>query len=234
MPENKANFRLGHRHRLRDKFMETPRLVDSELLELALTFAIPRVDVKPIARALLNKFGSWHKILGAPVKGLIKIPGLGPAAAIYLKVMHESTLRGYVSQLKDAPVFQNHEVLENYCKVLLSSKDIEEFHALYLDRSSQLIEDELHAAGTIDHAAAYPREILKRALALNARKVVLLHNHPGGCRNFSKEDMGLTWDTYDMLKAAEIDLHDHMLVAGGIVFSAKVQNCFYRMPDVKL
>ncbi|MCL2748570.1 MAG: DNA repair protein RadC [Alphaproteobacteria bacterium] len=218
-----SDYKIGHRQRLRDKFLET-RLVDAELIELLMTYAIPRIDVKPAIREMLHKFGGFHNAIAAPVEELMKVPGIGKNSAIFLKALHELTLREYILQMKDAPVFHKFEILENYCKQLFAGKTIEEFHILYLDKNNQLIEEKIHSVGTIDQAAIYPREIVKHALNINARSIVLTHNHPNETPTFSFEDISLTTVLRDMLKAVGIELFDHLLVANGLVFSAKAQN----------
>lgn len=224
MSDKTPDFRAGHRKRLRDKFLEMPHLTDAELLELLLTYAIPRIDVKPIVRSLINKFGSYGKIIAASTEELSRIPGIGNGTAIFIKALHAGTLRGYTSQMKDSPVFHKYEILENYCKMTLADKNIEEFHVIYLDKNNQLIQDDAHSIGTVDHAVAYPREILKRALELNASRVILLHNHPSGSPIFSSDDIRITNAVQTILKNVEIQLHDHLLVADGQVFSAKAMN----------
>jgi DNA repair protein RadC len=201
-------------------------MTEYEMLELLLTYSISRIDVKPVARLLLNKFGCWHRIIAAPIAELTRIPGVGQNTAIFLKALHSASLRSYTYILKDAPIFHNHQILENYCKALLADKNIEEFHILYLDEKNQLTEDEIHASGTTDHAAVYPREIVRRAMDLNAAKIIVIHNHPNGSPMFSKEDIELTYDLHAMMKPLGMEVFDHLLVANGLVFSAKAMNCF--------
>lgn len=222
--QHPSPFYAGHRKRLRDKFLESPHLNDAELLELLLTYAVPRIDVKPVVRALIDKFGSFSKIISAPTEELMRLPNIGSGIAIFIKALYAGTLRSYVSEMKDAPVFHKYEILENYCKMNLGSKTIEEFHVIYLDRNNQLIVDDAHSVGTVDHAVAYPREILKRALALNAVSVILLHNHPSGSPIFSSDDIRITKAVQNVLKNLDIELHDHLLVAGDQIFSAKSMN----------
>jgi DNA repair protein RadC len=224
LPEKTSDFRAGHRKRLRDKFTELPHITDAELLELLLTYAIPRIDVKPIVRALINKFGSYGKIINASIEDLLRIQGIGQSTAVFIKALHAGTLRDYVSTMKDSPVFHKYEILENYCKMTLADKSIEEFHVIYLDKNNQLIQDDAHSIGTVDHAVAYPREILKRALELNACHIILLHNHPSGSPIFSADDIRITKAVQTILNNINIDLHDHLLVADGKVFSAKAMN----------
>lgn len=220
--ENKKpiSYTSGHRARLREKFLET-KLVDSELLELLLTYAIPRIDVKPIVKDLIAKFGNIQGVMNASVEELNRVRGVGDNIAIFLKAMHDAMQRHYVAAMKDAPIFHNPTVLENYAKAMLSNKKVEEFHILYLDSKYQLLEDYLHSSGTIDWAAVYPREVVKRALDLNAKVVIMLHNHPNNIASFSTEDIEMTDQVRAKLRSMDIEFFDHLLIAGGIMYSAK-------------
>ena len=214
------DFKIGHRARLRQKFMET-KLVDYELLELLLSYAIPRIDVKPIAHALLKKFGNIGKIINADIEDLKSVPGMGESSAIFLQVVGDVNLRRELSVLKESHIFYDYTILENYAITLLCNKQVEEFHVLYVDNKMRLLSDELHAVGTIDFTAVYPREILKRMLAINAASIILLHNHPLGCESFSQEDINITTQTRDLMNAVGLCLIDHLLVANDKVISAK-------------
>lgn len=220
MDKNNNDFNSGHRMRLRQKFAER-KLADYELFELLLTYAIPRVDVKPLAKMLMEKFGGVHGILTASIESLIEIPGIKINTAIFIKSIHEIMLLDYKNQMDSTPVFRDYKRLEDYCKLLLWQKSIEEFHVLYLDLNQRLLVDDLHSVGTIDWAAVYPREIAKRALSLNASSLILIHNHPTGQGTFSTEDIKITQEIKNVLGALGISVFDHLLVAGGIVFSAK-------------
>ena len=208
----------GHRMRLRRKLADG-KLTDSEVLELLLTYAIPRRDVKQISRALFARFGGVHKILTAPMDELREVPGIGDATAAFIKAIREIILLNYKNYLNETPLFHNAKRLEDYCRLELMEKKTEEFHVLYLDRDRRLIENEKHASGTIDNVAVYPREILRRALDPSARFVVLAHNHPDGCRSFSAKDLELTEEIRNILSVVNIDVVDHMLVSDGLVFS---------------
>jgi DNA repair protein RadC len=214
------NFSIGHRKRLRQKFLET-KLVDAELLELLLSYAIPRIDVKPIVKTLFKKFGTLSGIMAASIESLIKIPGMGESSATFIKVCADIDMRVNMHSLREKPIFHNFSVLKNYAIKLLSGRETEEFYVLYLDKDRRLISSDLHAVGTIDWTAVYPREILKRALNLNAVAIFLLHNHPGGNPSFSEGDIKITNLVIKLLKASDIEVMDHLLVAGGNVFSAK-------------
>lgn len=130
-------------------------------------------------------------------------------------------LAGYKSNLDKVTIFHNEKILTNYCLLLMAGKTKEEIHILYLDEDNRLLADDLHSVGTVDWAAAYPREILKRALELNAKSIVMLHNHPKPNTSFSVDDIELTERVRDLLSTVDIDVHDHYVVSGGIVYSAR-------------
>ena len=214
------SFHAGHRQRLRQKFLEN-KLADYELLELLLSFVIPRRDVRPLARGLIARFGGVYQVLTAPLEDLIKFTGIGQNTAIFIKAIHQIMLVGYKSKLDKTTIFHDEKLLINYCTLMLSGKTKEEIHILYLDVSQRLLADDLHSVGTSDWAAVYPREILKRALELNARSVVMIHNHPTPGISFSQEDIEITTKVQNLLANVDIKLHDHYLVSGGIVYSAR-------------
>lgn len=210
----------GHRARLRKKFLDG-QTADYEIIELLLMYAIPRRDVRALSRQLYKKYGSIHQILAASVESLMENDGIKENTVAFFKMIYKLMELEYKVVLDSAPIFHKYEKLENYCKVLLSGKAIEEFHVFYLDSRYMLIEDELHSSGTIDWAAVYVREIAKRALDLNAHSVVLLHNHPTSCSCFSSQDIKITEEVESVLEKLGIDLYDHLLVSGDIVYSAR-------------
>lgn len=214
------NFHVGHRERLRQKFVDG-KLADYELLELLLSFVIPRRDVRPLARGLMQKFGGLYPVLTAPIGKLTEYPGVGRNTAIFLGAIHQIMSAGYRAELDGGPVFHNDKILINYCLLQMSGKDKEEIRILYLDENRRLLADDLHSIGTVDWAAAYPREILKRALELNAKSIVMVHNHPTPNTTFSTDDIKLTQQVADLLTTVDIDVLDHYVVSGGIVYSAR-------------
>lgn len=220
-PDDKdLSFHIGHRERLRQKFLDD-KLADYELLELLLSFVIPRRDVRPLARGLVEKFGGVYQVITAPIDSLTKFKGIGRNTAIFIKAIHKIMMVGYKSSLDKATIFHNEKILTNYCLLLMAGKTKEEIHILYLDDDRRLLADDLHSIGTVDWAAAYPREILKRALELNAKSIVMLHNHPKPNTSFSTDDIKLTEQVKDLLATVDIDVHDHYVVSGGIVYSAR-------------
>lgn len=220
MAKEDLSFHQGHRERLRQKFLED-KLTDYELLELLLSYAIPRRDVRPLARSMIKEFGGLYQILTASYDRLLKHSGLGKNTVIFIKAIQSFMLKGYKSCMDNRPIFHDESILHNYCKLMLSGKTTEEFHILYLNSDMRLLSDDLHSSGTIDWAAVYPREILKRALDINAKYVVLLHNHPTPNTSFSTQDIEITTKLKNMLSSVEIVLFDHYVVSGSIIYSAK-------------
>lgn len=215
-------FHNGHRERLRQKFLDD-KLADYELLELLLSFVIPRRDVRPLARGLMQQFGGLYSILTAPIDRLTEYTGIGRNTAIFIKAVHKIMTAGYKSELDggNTKVFHNDKILINYCTLSMMGKDKEEIHVLYLDSDRRLLADDLHSVGTVDWVAVYPREILKRALGLNAKSIVLLHNHPTPNTTFSTDDIELTQQVAALLANVGIEVLDHYVVSGGIVYSAR-------------
>lgn len=220
MPTSNSDFHIGHRERLRQKFLDG-KIADYEILELLLAYAIPRRDVRPIARGLLKRFGNVYNVINAPIDELTSYPGMGRSSAIMLGLVKNIMLLAFKNKIMDRPVFYDAQLLNGYCMTMMSGKSVEEFHVLYLDNEYRLISDEMHSIGTINEAPVYGREIAKRALALNSRHVVLVHNHPVSDNTFSVADTVATHELQQFLKMLDIELFDHILVANGNVYSAK-------------
>ncbi len=172
----------GHRERLRAKLLKrgAHALDDYELLETLLFAFIPRRDVKPIAKALLKRFGSLSGVIAADPKDLMRIDGVGETVAAYLKTVSELGDRTSREQIQARPVISSWSALLAYVRRQLQHETREQFRVLFLDRKNQLISDELMSQGTVDHAPVYPREIARRALELPASALILVHNHPSG------------------------------------------------------
>jgi len=169
-----------HRGRLRERF-ETAgpaALSDYELLELFLFRTIPRQDTKPLAKALLTKFGTLAAVLGAPIQRIAEVKGAGPAVAADLKAAQALFERASKGEFKQRTVITSWSQLVNYCRLAMAHEPREQFRVLFLDVKNQLIADEVMNEGTVDHAPVYPREIARRALELSAASVILVHNHP--------------------------------------------------------
>lgn len=221
-------FRLGHRDRLRQKFL-TGKLTDAEHLELLLAGIIPRRDVRILARALIQHFGSVSQVFTAPINALENFAGIGHNTAVYLKLINELMVRGYKTRMLEQPVFHDMRVITNYCLTLLSGKAVEEFHVLYLDKDYRLLQDETHSVGTIDWTPIFEREIIKHALNINARSIALLHNHPCG-GGFSTDDVNATESLEKSLNAIGIDVYDHYLVSNGILYSMREKHLLIKKP----
>ena len=170
----------GHRERLRDRFREAgaDALSDYELLELLLFRALPRRDVKPLAKALLEKFGSFAEVIAASEVRLAEVKGLGDAGITELKVVQAAASRLLRGAVKKRPILSSWSTVLDYCRTAQAFADREQFRVLFLDKRNQLIADELQQIGTVDHTPVYPREVVKRALELSATAIILVHNHP--------------------------------------------------------
>ena len=214
------SLQQGHRARLRKKFLDG-QLAEYEIIELLLTYAIPRRDVRNLSRQLYKKYGGLHQLLSASYESLMENDGIKENTATFFKVIHKLMEIDCKFRLNEKPIFYEYPRLERYCKLILGGKPIEEFHVLYMDSQFRLIEDQLHSSGTIDWAAVYVREIVKKALDLNASNIVLLHNHPSQITSFSSEDILITDELAAALENLKIKLYDHLLVSGDIVYSAR-------------
>ncbi|HAH09731.1 MAG TPA: hypothetical protein DCL48_06485 [Alphaproteobacteria bacterium] len=207
----------GHRERLKARFMRggAGPLPDYELLELVLFAAIPRRDVKPLAKDLLARFGSFANVLSAPPERLKEIKGVGDGVVEQLKIVQAAALRLAQREVLQKPALSSWTALLDYCTAAMGREEREQFRVLFLDRKNVLIADEVQATGTVDHTPAYPREVLKRALELSASAVILVHNHPSGDPTPSKADVALTSEIIAAAKTLNIEVHDHLIIARG-------------------
>jgi DNA repair protein RadC len=206
----------GHRQRLRERFLEGGRdaLPDYELLELLLFMAIPRVDIKPLAKALLGEFKTFGATISAPGERLKEF-GLSESAITSLKVVEAAARRLAEGAVVGRPVLSSWEALVDYCAISIGHAQTEEFHVLFLDRKNVLIKDEPQSKGTVDHTPVYPREVLKRALELGASALILVHNHPSGDPTPSRGDILMTREIAAAAKALKIEVHDHLVIGRG-------------------
>ncbi|MFD2234305.1 RadC family protein [Phaeospirillum tilakii] len=213
----------GHRERLRRRFLEAPEaLPDYELLELLLTLAIPRRDVKPQAKALIRRFGSFADVLTAPVEELMAEAGINQRTAVALKVAREAAIRLARAPVINSVVISSWDSLVDYCRTAMATLPMEQFRLLFLDRKNVLIADELQQTGTIDHTPLYPREVVRRALALHASALIMVHNHPSGDPKPSKADIEMTRAVREALAVVGVQLHDHLVIGrkGDVSFKA--------------
>jgi DNA repair protein RadC len=204
----------GHRARLRERFLKSRgELADYELIELLLCAAMPRRDVKPIAKALLKRFGSFAGVLNADVQALTEISGMGETAAVSLIAVREAAVRLLQDDVLDKPVLGNWQSLMDYVRAAMAHGKKEQFRILFLNRKNVLIADELQQEGTVDHTPVYPREVIKRALDLGASALILVHNHPSGDPTPSQADIAMTKDLREAADKLDISLHDHIVVS---------------------
>jgi DNA repair protein RadC len=213
----------GHRERLRQRARSAGlhHLPDYELLELFLFRSQPQGDVKPVAKALLARFGSLAAVLAAPVEDLMtvraedargRVRGVGVETALDLSALHEVARRVLREEAANRPVIASWTALVAYVRVALQHEPREQFRVLFLDNHNKLILDEVQNRGTVDHAPVYPREVVRRALELSAKNLIIVHNHPSGDPTPSRADIQMTRQVIDAARALEIAVHDHLVV----------------------
>lgn len=203
-----------HRARLRARFSDggAQAVPDYELLELLLFRSIPRQDVKPLARRLIDTFGDLNGVIAAPVARLVAVTGIGESVAQDLKIIEAVAHRMARARVLNRPVLSSWDALLDYCHTAMAHRETEQFRVLYLDRKNTLIADEEQARGTVDHVPVYPREVIKRALELNASALILVHNHPSGDPAPSAADISMTETIRDAATTLGLTLHDHLII----------------------
>ncbi|BAQ17179.1 RadC family protein [Methyloceanibacter caenitepidi] len=205
---------LGHRERLRKRFREggAQSLPDYELLELVLFRAMPRRDTKPLAKAILARFGTFAEAMNAPEDLLLEVPGLGDAAVTEIKLVRAAALRLMQGEVRERPVLSSWQGVLDYCRAAMGFEAKEQFRILFLDKRNQIIADEIQQEGTVDHTPVYVREVVKRALELSATAIVLVHNHPSGDPTPSRADIEMTKQIIAAAKPLGVVIHDHIIV----------------------
>ena len=214
-----------HRKRLRARFLEggAQAMPDYELLELVLFRAIPRRDVKPLARALLDQFGDFNGVLSAPPERLAQVSGVGEAVICELKVIEAAAHRLSRARVMQRQVISSWDALLDYCHTSMAHRETEQFRVFFLDRKNVLIADEEQAKGTVDHVPVYPREVVKRALHLNASALILVHNHPSGDPTPSQADIAMTAQVSAAAEALGLTLHDHIIIGKSCELSFRAE-----------
>lgn len=207
----------GHRERLRRRFLDSrgEALPDYELLELVLFSALPRQDVKPLAKRLLSHFGGFAEVIAADPARLAEVKGAGEAVIAALKIVEGAAVRLARGRVMRRPVLSSWQAVLDYCQASMAYRGTEQFRVLFLDAKNTLIADELQQRGTVDHTPVYPREVMKRALELGASSVILVHNHPSGDPTPSRADIDMTKEVAEAGKRIGISVHDHLIVGKG-------------------
>jgi DNA repair protein RadC len=205
---------LGHRQRLRERFLAggAEALADYELLELLLFQARPRGDMKPLAKALMKRFGSFAAVMAASPRELAEVAGMGEASIVALKTVEAAALLMTRQQLIDRPVIGSWKKLLDYCHAAMAHQKVEQFRLLFLDNKNALIADEVQQRGTVNHTPVYPREVVKRALELGATAIIMCHNHPSGDPTPSEDDIAMTREIAEAAGRLGIALHDHVII----------------------
>jgi DNA repair protein RadC len=211
---------------MRDKLLDRgpDALADYELLEMLLFLAMPKGDTKPLAKSLINRFGSFPRVLAAPQQELLETRGLGPHSVAALKLVQAASLRAARAEVMEAPVLNNWDRLIEYLTLALARERIEQFRVLFLDSRNRLIADEAQARGTVNHTPVYPREVVKRALDLHATALILVHNHPSGDPTPSNADLEMTEQIRDAAAVLSITLHDHVIIGNGRWLSFRAEH----------
>lgn len=206
---------VDHRKRLRRRFLEggADAMPDYELLELLLTMAIPRGDVKSAAKALIARFGNFEKVVNASVDHLRTVKGLGEVAPIAIKVVRAAADRLLRQRVLKQEVLSSFDAVIEYCRLAMSFEATEQFRILFLDRKNRLFADEVQQKGTVDHAPVYLREVARRALEVNATAVILVHNYPSGDPTPSRADIAMTKEIAEATEAVGVVVHDHIVIA---------------------
>jgi DNA repair protein RadC len=205
---------LGHRERLRERFVNggAEALPDYELLEMVLFRCIKRADTKPIAKALLARFGTFAEVISAPSHLLTEVQGVGPAVVTELKLIKAAALRLARGEVANRPVLGSWSTIIDYCRAAMAFEEREHFRILFLDKKNQLIADEVQQEGTVDHTPVYTREVIKRALELSSTAIILVHNHPSGDPAPSMADIDMTKKIVQAGEKLGVLVHDHIVI----------------------
>ena len=204
----------GHRERLRARLREAGAgaLADYELLELILFRAIPRIDVKPLAKTLIARFGSFADAIAAEPRRLAEVEGMRAGAITEFKIVEAAAQRFAKGAVKKRLPMGSWSEVVDYCRTSMAFEKREIFRILFLDKKNGLIADEVQGSGTVDHTPVYPREVIRRALELSATAIVLVHNHPSGDPSPSTQDVKMTLEIMAVAKPLGVTVHDHIIV----------------------
>jgi DNA repair protein RadC len=212
---------INHRKRLRERFRKTgfDGFSDYEALELLLTYPIPRKDVKPLAKALIERFKTFHGVIEAPYEELITVEGLGESTATYISMLKECAGLFLKEQIIKKKQISTTAALLNYCKIRMSNLKDEQFRAIFLNSQNEVITDEIISEGTVNQSVVYPRKVMEKALYHKACAMIVVHNHPSGNLKPSNEDLLLTKTLRDAAKSLQLKIHDHLIISNQGYFS---------------
>jgi DNA repair protein RadC len=224
-PGSEAADHVGHRERLRQRLLGSGAgaLADYEILEFLLFSALPRQDTKPIAKALIQRFGSLGGVLAADATDLMQVKGIKDAGAATFKAVLEAARRLARERVVEKPVLSSWQAVIDYCRIAVGHEPLEQFLLLFLDRKNRLLADEKQQRGTVDHTPVYPREVVKRALDLKASAIVLVHNHPSGDPTPSRLDVETTKEIAAAAAKLGIAVHDHIVIGSAGHFSFRAE-----------
>ena len=217
------NHMKGHRARMKDKVFarSAQALSDEEVLEMLLYFSIKRRDVKPLVKSLFAEFKSFGRLTAASPKKISALQGIGSETTLLLKLLEEVSLRMAREQIYETPILSNWEAVKHYCIIRLHAQAVEQLLVLFLDKKNHLLADEILQEGTIDKTTIFPREIVKKALYHEASAIILVHNHPSQNPHPSRQDIEITHQIKNALAYVEIQLLDHLIIAGNKCVSFK-------------
>lgn len=225
VPKSAPSYLKDHRQRLRERFRKggVEAVLDYELLELVLFRAIPRQDVKPLARRLIDHFGDFNRVITAPAERLTEVQGVGHAVVLEFKITQAVAQKLTRSRVLGRCIVSSWRELLDYCHTHMSHRETEQFRVLYLDRKNILILDEAQGEGSIDHVPVYPRNIVKRALEVKASAIILVHNHPSGDPTPSPQDIDMTRQVAEAAAPLGITLHDHLVIGASTEISFRTE-----------
>ena len=209
-----VNYGEGHRERLRDRLLDNggDALLDHEIVEFLLMLAIPRIDTKPIAKQLIANYGSLSALFSADAESLIRQKGLGPRSAATIKIVQAAALRMLSEPVRELPILASWPSLLDYLRADMAHLTVERVRVLYLNSKNMLIRDEIASEGSLDQAAIYTREIIRRSIDLGAAAIIMVHNHPSGDSAPSRQDITMTREIAEAGKKLGIVVHDHVIV----------------------
>jgi DNA repair protein RadC len=209
-----AGDNAGHRARLRKRLFDggSDALLDHELVEYLLALAIPRRDTKPLAKKLIREFGGFGSLLAADAKAIVRIGEVSEGAAAAIKIAQASALRLLQSHMDARPVLGSWQALLDYLRADMAFNPVERVRILFLNAKNMLIRNEPVSEGSVDEAAVYVREVVRRALDYHATAIIIVHNHPSGDPQPSSQDIRLTRDIVDALRPMRISVHDHVII----------------------